>query len=70
MPRDQTVDRVINAIDSWILRGEEPWHLEPPDTEAEDRKERDWSYLEGEARQFVEKYGAAAMLRCISEALK
>lgn len=33
-------------------------------------KERDWSYLEREARDFRKKYGAAALLRCVSYALE
>ena len=42
----------------------------PSATEAQDeRRERDWAYLEAEAREFALKYGAPAMLRCIANAL-
>ena len=57
------------AIQSWDAN-QEPWHLEPPDTTAEDRKERDWTYMEGEARDFVAKYGPSALLRCVAPALE
>jgi hypothetical protein len=36
----------------------------------EEQRERDWSSLEAAARDFVKTYGGAAMLRCVSEALK
>jgi hypothetical protein len=50
---------------------QEPWHLDPPpDGSAEDQKERDWAYMEGEARQFIRTYGTAALLRCVSDAVK
>jgi hypothetical protein len=61
--------RDINAIQTWEALAED-WHLSPPDTSKEDQKERDWAFLEGEARDFVKKWGAAAMLRCVSDALK
>jgi hypothetical protein len=66
MLREQSADRVIGAIDSWLRS--EPH--EPPVFDAEDRKERDWCDLENAAKDFVRTYGAAAMVRCISEALK
>jgi hypothetical protein len=37
---------------------------------AEERREHDWADLEAAARDFVKAYGAAAMLRCVSEVLK
>jgi hypothetical protein len=55
----------------WLSQSmpQEPWHLEPPpDGSAEDDKERDWAYLEGEARDFAKKYGVAALVRCIASA--
>lgn len=62
------------------LRGYDQWKASNPSdadpyltldaAEAEADKERDWSRLEAEAREFVGRYGAAAMLRCVSEALK
>ena len=36
----------------------------------EERRERDWFALEVDARDFVKRYGAAAMLRCVSRALE
>ncbi len=38
--------------------------------EAEERRERDYADLEAAARDFVQTYGPAAMLRCVSDALK
>lgn len=36
----------------------------------EERRERDWLALETAASDFVQTYGAAAMLRCVSRALE
>jgi hypothetical protein len=55
----------------------EPTTFNGPDTrpmpsvgEGEDIRERDWFDLEVAAREFVGKYGAATMLRCISRAIE
>jgi hypothetical protein len=37
---------------------------------AEEQREREWHELEALARDFVKTYGGAAMIRCVSEALK
>lgn len=43
--------------------------LRPMPSVDESAKERDWSQLEAMARDFVRTYGAAAMLRCVANAL-
>jgi hypothetical protein len=63
----QTDEQVAAAIASWLKHADE--RIDGP-FDAEECKERDWHYLESEAREFVQRYGAAAMLRCVSEALK
>jgi hypothetical protein len=63
----QTDDQRTAAVASW-LRDDDDYTASPFD--AEERKERDWHDLESDARDFVKRYGAAAMLRCVSEALK
>jgi hypothetical protein len=64
-------DTICHAIKTWMEGGEAPdpnlWRVT---IDAERQKEEDWAVLELEARQFTEKYGAAAMLRCVSEVLK
>jgi hypothetical protein len=63
----QTDDQMRAAIASWLTHDDE---REAGPFDDEERKERDWHYLESEAREFVQRYGAAAMLRCVSEALR
>lgn len=65
----QSRDRQDGAISSWEPT-QEPWHLEPPsDDSAEDRQERDWTYLAGECAEFIGRYGAPALMRCVGEAI-
>lgn len=66
MPREQAQDQEVGAIESWLKA--EP--AEPPLFDDEERKQRDWFDLEIAAREFVKAYGPAAMVRCISEALR
>jgi hypothetical protein len=62
----QSTDKVIGAIDTW-LRGDEPWHLEPP---TPDTKEEDYAHIVREMRDFIGRWGASALMRCCGEALK
>jgi hypothetical protein len=56
----------------------EPTTFNGPDTrpmesvgaETEWATDRDWHDLESEARDFVKKYGVAAMLRCVAGAVE
>ena len=69
-----------HRVDLAELAGHDAWKTtDPADADpflnadaiaAEERKAHDWQALEAEAREFVQQYGAAAMLRCVSEALK
>lgn len=73
MPREQTPDEVYGAIDSWLRAADdqqERTHHGAHPFDAEERKERDWHGLETAAREFAASYGPAAMVRCISEALR
>ena len=69
-----------NGMRGWInpeARPESPRADQPPDTDdaraqaldAEAVRERDWSDLEATAREFIQAYGVAALLRCISRAV-
>jgi hypothetical protein len=66
--RSQTSDQVIRAIQTW-LEADEPC-LDSPGDQREQERELDWQHLEAEAKWFKERYGAAAMLRCVSESLR
>jgi hypothetical protein len=64
-------DTICHAIKTWMESGEPTdSYFDQDAIDAEQQKEEDWAVLELEARQFAEKYGAAAMLRCVSEVLK
>jgi hypothetical protein len=64
-------DATIGAVDSWLRAADdaEGRSLGEP-FDVEERKALDWRDLESEARGFKERYGAAAMLRCVSDALR
>lgn len=64
----------MGPIWSWRDLFPEPTTFNGPDYRPmesvdEDIRERDWHDLETAAREFIEVYGAAAMLRCVSRAL-
>jgi hypothetical protein len=64
-------DRTVAAVASWLRAADDAEGRalgEPFDVE--ERKALDWRDLESEARGFKERYGAAAMLRCVSDALR
>lgn len=49
--------------------GPAPWEYRE-ELDEEFVRERDWFDLEVEARTFLKKYGAAALLRCVANALR
>jgi hypothetical protein len=49
---------------------QEPWHLEPDDHSAEERKEADYAYIVRECQDFISRHGASALMRCVGEALR
>lgn len=56
-------------FDQYVALG--PTDLPSVETPADEAiKERDWYALECEADDFLKKYGAAAMLRCVSRVLE
>lgn len=73
MPREmQSYDKAIAAVATWLRTGDVDFQLEAEDAAAEqaaeERRERDWHDLESAARDFMQVYGVAAMLRCVSRA--
>jgi hypothetical protein len=64
-------DKTVAAVESWLRAADdaEGRSLGEP-FDVEERKALDWRDLESEARSFKERYGAAAMLRCVSDALR
>lgn len=63
-------DEGVGGIEAKAWTGDDDRPMPSVGDETEHIRERDWADLEAEAREFVEKYGAAAMLRCISDSLK
>jgi hypothetical protein len=62
MPSEQDV----RALETWDLVAEDAWEGDHDNPRLE-AKERDWSYLQGELRDFRKKYGLGAMLRCVAD---
>jgi hypothetical protein len=64
-------DKTVAAVESCLRAADdaEGRSLGEP-FDVEERKALDWRDLESEARGFKERYGAAAMLRCVSDALR
>ena len=65
----------MGPIWSWLDLFPEPSQfngedMRPMESVPEEVQERDWHELESAAREFVDIYGAAAMLRCVSRALE
>jgi hypothetical protein len=65
-PHVQSDEQLIIAVASHMA-GDEPWHLEPP---TPDTKEEDWAHLARECKEFIDKYGYSAFMRCAGEAMK
>jgi hypothetical protein len=65
---------VLGGHDAWKTTEPPQFELEAEDAKAqvadEERRERDWHDLQAAASDFLKVYGAAAMVRCVSEALK
>ena len=66
-----TMDGCIRGYDEWKTTDPRDFELAPPpDGSDEDEREAWWAHLEGDVRDFVKKFGVAAMLRCVSDACK